>query len=231
MKIKVIFFCFVLSFTSLFAQVGVGTVTPKATLDISGNPTLTTQNDGLLPPRITRVNLINKTGYGTDQTGAIIYVTDLSGTPNAQTINITEIGYYYFDGTVWKKLNKELETTYETVALANGNQTISVRDADKIVGYTLLSNFNSLSTSSGKMGQTWIINDDRDLMRCTMQILEHPFIKFLAVSVQINNGANTITFSNYTSRYWKIIDVLPQSTLTNSGANYRLGKIIIIRKE
>lgn len=145
-------------------------------------------------------------------------------------LTVIPIPPIYYDGTVWQKLNKE-ETTYETVALSAGNQTITVENADKIVGFTLISSLNSLLPSSGKMSGTWMINDERGVIRCYIQTLEHPFIKFLVVSVQINNLANTITFSNYTSRYWTVTQNVPQSNLTNSGTNYRLGKIVIIRKE
>ena len=232
MKKIILLSCLILSCAHLYAQTGIGTTDPKSTLDINGKPTLTTVTDGLLPPRILRSQLINKIGYGTDQTGVIIYVTDLSGTNNAQTINITEIGFYYFDGNVWKKLNKNLETTYETIIIGTGNQTITVRDADKIVGFTLISNFGSnLSPMSGKMSGTWMINDDRDKIRCSIQTLEGQAIKFLVISVQINNFENLITFSNYTTRYWAIARMTPQNSLSNDGADYQLGKIVIIRKE
>ncbi len=150
--------------------------------------------------------------------GSLVYNTDL------KTI-------YVYDGNVWKKLNNNLEITYETVALSSGNQTINVRDADKIIGYTLISSLNSLLPSSGKMSGTWFINDDRDVIRAYIQTIEHPYIKFLAISVQIDNAANTITFSNYTSRYWTITQTTPQNNLSNDGTNYQLGKIVIIRKE
>lgn len=223
--------CLIISCANLSAQVGINSSDPKATLDINGNPTLTTEIDGLLPPRILRSQLINKIGYGTDQTGIIIYVTDLSGTNNAQTINVTEIGFYYFDGSLWQKLDKGLQTTYETVAIGTGNQILTVRDADKIIGFSLISNYNSLSTNTGKMADTWIINDDRDKIRCFIQTLEHPYLKFLAITVQIDDLSNTIEFSNYTSRYWTITQTTPQNNLTNDGTNYRLGKIVIIRNE
>lgn len=68
-----------------------------------GNPSQMSEPDGIIPPRISRSKLINKTGYGTDQVGALVYVTDLTGTTNIPTANIDEMGFYYFDGTAGKK--------------------------------------------------------------------------------------------------------------------------------
>lgn len=102
-KISILFFV-IISYTNLYSQVGIGTTTPKSTLDIIGNPTEANKTDGLLPPRLLRSELINKTGYGTDQIGIIIYVKDLSGIVNTQTRNVIEIGYYYFNGNTWVKM-------------------------------------------------------------------------------------------------------------------------------
>lgn len=103
MKKLLVFFILCLSIQT-YSQIGIGTTSPKSTLDINGKPAIISEPDGLLPPRLLRAELINKTGYGTSQVGAIIYVTDLSGTNNTQTINVTEVGYYYFNGTVWIKM-------------------------------------------------------------------------------------------------------------------------------
>ncbi len=129
-----------------------------------------------------------------------------------------------------KKINKD-ENSYETVTLTAGNQTINVRDADKIVGFTLISNSNWLAESSGRMSGTWIIGKNRERIRCYIQTLEHPYIKFLVVSVKIDNSANQIVFTNYSSRYWTITTTTPQANLSNNQNSYRLGKIVIIRKE
>lgn len=76
-----------------------------------------------------------------------------------------------------------------------------------------------------------MIHDDRSLVRCKIQTLEHPYMKFLTVSVQIDNTNNTLTISDYNSRYWTYTSDLPQSSLNTSGTNYQLGSIVIIRKE
>jgi len=144
--------------------------------------------------------------------------------------NTTDQSLYVYNGTAWES-HKNLETTYETIAIGNNNQTINVRDAAKIIGFSLISNYNSLSRNTGKMADTWIIDNDREKLRCHIQTYEHPYLKNIAVSVQIDNAANTVTISSYISRYWTVTHTLPQNRLSNSGTNYRLGKIVIIRKE
>jgi len=34
----------------------------------------------------------------------MLFVTDLSGSTNTATANVTEVGYYYFDGLKWQKI-------------------------------------------------------------------------------------------------------------------------------
>ncbi|MEG0926815.1 hypothetical protein [Chryseobacterium sp.] len=95
--------------TGFFAQtagVGIDTTTPKSTLDVNGKLG-TTDIDGLQAPRLTRAQLSDKgdTLYGTDQKGALVYITDISaGNNTGPRLNIDSVGYYYFDGTEWKKL-------------------------------------------------------------------------------------------------------------------------------
>lgn len=97
-----------------FAQVGINTASPKTTLDVSatrdtsGVITNNTQTFGLQAPRLTRAELTSNTAtYGTNQTGALIYITDVTGgDATGQRINVTAMGYYYFDGTVWQRLTQ-----------------------------------------------------------------------------------------------------------------------------
>lgn len=158
---------------------------------------------------------------------------DLNPNQGCLAFNTTDKSLYVFSGTVWTKLsnNSNKKTTYETLTLSDGNQTINVRDADKIVGYTLISSLSSLFPSSGKMSGTWIIHEDRSVVRCYIQTLENPYIKFLVISVQIINATNKIKFTNYDSRYWKVTKKTPQGNLNRNQNIYRLGKIVIIREE
>ncbi|MEF9479147.1 hypothetical protein ACR1PO_03400 [Chryseobacterium sp. RRHN12] len=97
-----------------FAQVGINTTSPKTTLDVSatrdtsGVITNNTQTFGLQAPRLTRAELTANTAtYGSNQTGALIYITDVTGGDTAgQRVNVTAMGYYYFDGTVWQRLTQ-----------------------------------------------------------------------------------------------------------------------------
>ncbi len=86
------------------AQVGVGTTDPKSTLEVVGNPSNTTSKDGFIPPKLQRSQLIAKTGYGVDQTGAVVYVTDISGTTNTATAKVTTTGYFFWDGDSWEPI-------------------------------------------------------------------------------------------------------------------------------
>lgn len=103
MKKSILLLSALVSFTS-FAQVGIDTETPKATLDVAGKPSQVDKVDGIIAPRITGDQLKVKTGYGLPQEGTLIYVTAAAtGTPAGQTVNVTSPGYYYFDGAVWVK--------------------------------------------------------------------------------------------------------------------------------
>ncbi|WP_106915855.1 hypothetical protein [Chryseobacterium aurantiacum] len=86
-------------------RVGINTSTPNTTLDVTGKLGAT-DADGLQAPRLTRGEITTKgTLYTTAQTGALIYITDISGGDNVgPRINITGTGYYYFDGNVWQKV-------------------------------------------------------------------------------------------------------------------------------
>lgn len=100
-----------------FSQVGINTTDPKATMDINvkrsnadGTGTITdnTQTFGLLAPRVTRAELTSNTAsYGTNQAGALIYITDISGGDTLGTrVNVNTIGYYYYDSatSLWKSI-------------------------------------------------------------------------------------------------------------------------------
>lgn len=79
------------------ARSGINNPSPTVTLDVTGNPTVTTFLDGIMAPKITGAQLRAKT-YTTTQNSAIVYVTTADTAPAGQTINVTSPGYYYFNG-------------------------------------------------------------------------------------------------------------------------------------
>lgn len=100
MKKSLLFLIFSISVSTAYSQIGINTETPQATLDVVGDNT--TQATGIIAPRQTRQQLITKgTSYTVNQRGAIVYVTDITGSSPA-TANITQVGYYYFDGALWQ---------------------------------------------------------------------------------------------------------------------------------
>ncbi len=99
------------AFGFTYGQVGVNTDSPNTTLDVnakrdeSGIIVDNSQHIGLQSPRLTRAELTNNTAtYGTDQTAALVYVTDVSGgDTNIPRTHVDSPGYYYFDGVLWQK--------------------------------------------------------------------------------------------------------------------------------
>lgn len=105
MKTKYLSLLSLFIITSLEAQVGVNTESPKATYQVVGKPEIVSVPDGVIAPKISRQQLIDKISYTAFQIGAIVYVTDLTGSPTGSTQNVNFIGYYYFDGTNWNYMN------------------------------------------------------------------------------------------------------------------------------
>ena len=77
-KIYYLYLIFLTVFT-VSGQVGINTPTPQATLQVEGKPTITTELDGIIPPRLTGNQLQAKT-YTTLQNGALVYVTSATTT-------------------------------------------------------------------------------------------------------------------------------------------------------
>lgn len=94
---KIFFIIYFATFsTYLFAQVGIGTVTPDASsaLEISAS------DKGILIPQVALGDVADTMldGTNTAATGLLIYNT------NAGTTGGSGVGYYYFNGTTWERL-------------------------------------------------------------------------------------------------------------------------------
>lgn len=123
MKKRIIIISALISFSFACAQVGVNTAFPKATFDITAkNPTgIVSAAEGLLVPRVDRQKAQSMTGV---VTSTLIYVNNIaSGAQTGTAINIDAVGYYYFDGTVWAKINPGNSGKNTNIYTVNGNLT------------------------------------------------------------------------------------------------------------
>ncbi len=119
---NIIIFIVLLSIVKYNAQnVGINSTTPTVTLDVNGFPSSSTTADGIRAPRITLAQLNSKTSYNTSHIGALLYVTDITGgSSGPATAQVTTIGYYYFDGSVWQSWAPKSGLTIFTASLGNG---------------------------------------------------------------------------------------------------------------
>ena len=102
------------------AQVGFNTAAPKATLDIVAKSTTGNAPEGLLVPRVDRLKAQTMTGIATS---TMIYVNSIAnGSTGGNAVNINAVGYYYFDGTVWIKINTGISAD-TNIYNQNGNLT------------------------------------------------------------------------------------------------------------
>ncbi|MPV86198.1 hypothetical protein GCU85_05570, partial [Cardiobacteriales bacterium ML27] len=112
---------------SVRAQVGVGTFSPQATLDVVGEPASAGVADGVIVPRITGDQLAAKTAYGAPQNSALVYVEAAASAPAGTTINVVAPGFYYWDAAanVWVGITttsngKDLMATDASILVTNG---------------------------------------------------------------------------------------------------------------
>ena len=109
------------------AQVGINTQAPNSTLDVQGKASTTTIPDGIIAPRISKQQLAAKTAgtYGSPQIAAVVFVNDITaptGTipSSAQVVEVTALGYYYFNGTIWKAFGGAGSTIDTSIYLNDG---------------------------------------------------------------------------------------------------------------
>ncbi|PXV68141.1 hypothetical protein CLV62_102173 [Dysgonomonas alginatilytica] len=125
MKKKVLFFVCLIAAATSQAQVGINNSDPKASLHVTPQNTDGTTAEGIIAPNLTRAQLIEKDArYDRDQRGAIVYVSDLSGTITTKTALVTAIGYYFFDDTLWRPFSQPAAVTTANNGLnMNGTTT------------------------------------------------------------------------------------------------------------
>jgi len=116
-----------------FAQVGIQTESPNATLDVASKPGVLTAIDGIIAPKLKGSELKAKDAlYTALQEGALVFVTEAlaSADTTVKTKNVLNIGYYYFDGTSWIKLISESASVFVPYVAASGTASNSFNIGD-----------------------------------------------------------------------------------------------------
>ncbi|WP_415327154.1 hypothetical protein [Chryseobacterium sp. MMS23-Vi53] len=112
-----------LSVASLaFAQVGINTQQAETTFDIVAKDSKGTSRvpEGLLIPRVDRERAQSMFGV---PISTLIYINDIStGSAAGIAANVDEVGYYYYNGTVWTKI---AEGSSNNIHVYNSNGTIT----------------------------------------------------------------------------------------------------------
>lgn len=116
---------------SAFGQTGINNFDPKATLDIAAKSTDGSKPEGVIAPRLTGDQIkAADSQYGVAQTGTILYATEAVSAPSTKTTTITKSGYYYFDGSIWRKMTGEDEEVniYKDNGTLKDNRTVTMND-------------------------------------------------------------------------------------------------------
>ena len=164
-----------ISLAALNAQVGINTETPKATLHLIPNKTDGTTAEGIIAPNLSRAQLISKDArYGTDQRGAIVYVTTIDGTVSTKTAKVTTPGYFYFDGSLWQPFTSapaaipaepwfvQGGTTQATGNAQNIYQTGSVSIGSNSAGaYKFQVTGSSNITGNSRVGSSTVVGNEQ----------------------------------------------------------------------
>lgn len=153
---KYIFLATFLSVAMASAQeqkVGVNTMNPKTTLDVVA-PSEIAHPAGMQAPRLTREELTSlESSYTSEQEGTLVYVTDISGGDTlGQREMVTELGYYYFNGSLWIRIisTSEYDNIYISDGTLTGNRTVTQNDKtlsfNNTTGITVFENTTATAT-------------------------------------------------------------------------------------
>ena len=97
-------------FFESYAQVGIGTTSPQAMLDVlASDPDNPTAKDGFLMPRVTSLSQ----DFQSTTVGTMVFYTGSTGTGNGNMKNTI----YFFDGNNWKNMSGESASTTDPKSL------------------------------------------------------------------------------------------------------------------
>lgn len=152
-----------ITYQIIFAQVGIDTSDPKATLDVVAKPLDLSKADGIIAPRLTGNELKAKDNlYGIGQNGVFIFATSASSPTTPKTIEVTKSGYYYYDSVLAKWMAFESNGNGITSnAISNPVNTItstvngvsSTTNAVNTVSHSLSSSNQLTTTVNGVSSQ------------------------------------------------------------------------------
>ncbi|SFN89597.1 hypothetical protein SAMN05421594_4626 [Chryseobacterium oleae] len=134
MKGKILFVAAAFLSIAAHSQVGINTPSPTATLDlVAKSPTGTsTSVDGLLIPRVDRQRAQSMTAI---PISTLVYINNVTtGTQTGTAVNMDTVGYYYYNSTVWAKLNVPVNNIYNTDGTLTANRTVN--QTDKTLAFT-----------------------------------------------------------------------------------------------
>lgn len=131
-----LFFFFLYPFLSLGQNVGIGTATPDASAKLELNDA----NRGVLITRVSLVNVTNNVSpVSAPATGLLVYNT------NAAVVGGSGTGFYYWDGTIWRRLITSQSDDWTTTGNAGTNP------ATNFVGTTDAQDFVVRTNNTEKM--------------------------------------------------------------------------------
>lgn len=112
---------FTLAAQAQVGKVGVNEDTPKATLDIEAKTTTGTAVEGLLIPRISREKAATMSNPVTEtEVSTLVYINDATAPASdaaSTTTEVTETGFYFFDGAKWNRMKVDTNTTSGTTQI------------------------------------------------------------------------------------------------------------------
>lgn len=148
MKTIIVFLLMVGSIPFLQAQIGIHTENPQSTFEIKAkNPTGNSSIvDGILIPKVDRQRAQNMQNV---VTSTLVYINDIStGSLTGTTINVSQPGFYSFDGSVWVKWKLKEGTPILPITIIN-NSAAGGTPINSGQAYRLLVNQQNVIINNG----------------------------------------------------------------------------------
>ncbi|MDY0088875.1 MAG: hypothetical protein RBR78_00760 [Flavobacteriaceae bacterium] len=149
---KAILYLALFSVCLLQAQVGIGTTSPQAALDISSS------DSGMLVPRVSLTSVLVAAPVQNPQGGALVVGTLVYNSATAGTVpNDVTPGYYYWNGTQWVRMeggtsdtrHNTLDQAYDEGGAGAGREIVADAGAVLISGNTATSALQVINSSTG----------------------------------------------------------------------------------